>query len=275
MLHFTFVVEILFIIGLPVGLWLWLRRRTNVSWGLIAAGAITFVLSQVLHTLLLLGIQALVNQSDLQFLEPSSAAAILINATVLGLAAGVCEEPVRYLALRFWRREARSWEQGIAFGAGHGGAEAILLGLSVLITFVSMIALQNLDLASLAEAGELLGVEEQIAAQLDAYWSTPWYLPLLGAAERAFAITLHIAWALVVVRAITHNNLGWLGVAILGHALVDGVAVGLMQAGVSFALIEGVLLLFALVGLFTILKLRSTSQPEETPPDEGSPIQPA
>ncbi len=49
MLIAAFVVEILIMLGAPVALWLFLRRRYGAAWGLMAVGALTFVLSQVVH----------------------------------------------------------------------------------------------------------------------------------------------------------------------------------------------------------------------------------
>ncbi|MCX7854815.1 MAG: YhfC family intramembrane metalloprotease, partial [Anaerolineae bacterium] len=164
-----------------------------------------------------------------------------------------CEEGARYLVLRFWRKEARSWSQGLAFGAGHGGVESILLGLGVLSGLINMLILQRLGPENLGLSGELL---EQTQQQMAAYWATPWYLPLLGGLERVFAITMHIAWTLLVLRAVVRRNLLWLVLAVLAHALVDGLAAGLMQSGVALPVIEGVVFLLALGALALILALR-------------------
>lgn len=253
MLYLTFTLEILFMLGFPVGLWLLLRRRPGITWGLIAAGAVTFVASQVAHLPLNWALGLLGGGRGLALWPPP------LMALVVGLSAGVCEEGARYLVLRFWRREARSWGKGVAFGAGHGGAEAILLGLLVLVTFASMLILRGMDLGALGLSGEAL---EQVQTQSEAYWSIPWYLPLLGGLERVFALAIQIGLSLLVVRALTHNNLGWLAAAILGHALVDGVTVWLMQGGWSAVVVEGVVFLFALGAAALILALRPRSTAE-------------
>lgn len=247
MLYLTFTLEIVIMIGFPVGLWLLLRRRPGGTWGLIGAGALTFVASQVVHLPLNWALGLLGGGRGVALWAPP------LVALVAGLSAGVCEEVARYLSLRYWRHEARSWEQGVAFGAGHGGVEAILLGLLVLLTFVQMLAIRGIDLETLGLSGEMLALAR---AQVEAYWSIPWYLPLLGGLERVCALTLQIALSLLVVRALTHNNLGWLIAAILGHALADGVATGLGQAGWSPVAVEGVVLLFALGAAAIILALR-------------------
>jgi uncharacterized membrane protein YhfC len=247
MLVAAFVVEMLIMLGAPVALWIFLRQKYRASWGLIAVGALTFVLSQVVHVPLNWGL-GLIGGGRGVALWPLPA-----MAAVAGLTAGVCEEGARYLVLRFWRKEARSWAQGLAFGAGHGGIESILVGLSVLSSFVSMLVLQKLGPENLGLSGELL---EQTRQQMEAYWGIPWYLPLLGGLERVFAITMHLAWTMLVLQAVVRRNLLWLALAVLAHALVDGLAVGLMQSGVSLPVIEGVVFLLALGALALILALR-------------------
>jgi uncharacterized membrane protein YhfC len=69
---------------------------------------------------------------------------------------------------------------------------------------------------------------------------------------------LQVAFALLVVQAFTRRNLGWLAAAILGHALVDGVAVFLSGMRWPPLALEGVVSLFALGGLALILTLRRT-----------------
>lgn len=254
MLVIAFVVEILIMLGAPVALWLFLRRRYRASWGLIAVGALTFVLSQVVHLPLNWGLGLLGGGRGVA-LWPLPA-----MAAVAGLSAGLCEEGARYLVLRFWRKEARSWAHGLAFGAGHGGIESILLGLLTLIGFVSMLVLRTVGPEALSLSGEML---EQVRSQMEAYWAIPWHLPLLGGLERVFAITMHLAWTLLVLQAVVRKNLLWLGLAVLAHALVDGLAVGLMQSGVSPPLIEGVILIMTLGALAVILALRPRPKGEE------------
>jgi len=247
MLYVTFVVQILIMLGFPVALWLLLRQRSGVTWGLIGAGTFSFIASQVVHLPLNWALGLLGGGRGVA-LWPMS-----LMALVAGLSAGVCEEMARYLVLRFWRREARSWMRGVAFGAGHGGMEALLLGLLVAVNFVAMVALRGIDPSLLGLSGEAL---EQVQAQLDAYWSLPWYLPLLGGLERVSAITVQIALSLLVLRAFTRQNLGWLLAAIGVHAMVDGVAVSLAGLGWSALALEGVVLIFALGGLALILTFR-------------------
>ncbi|HIQ00839.1 MAG TPA: YhfC family intramembrane metalloprotease, partial [Anaerolineales bacterium] len=106
MLYVTLGLEILIMLALPVTLWLLVRRRPGVTWGLIGAGVLTFIASQVVHLPLNWALGLLGGGRGVA-LWPAGWIAL-----VAGLSAGVCEELARYLVLRFWRREARSWAQG-------------------------------------------------------------------------------------------------------------------------------------------------------------------
>jgi uncharacterized membrane protein YhfC len=253
MLYLTFAVEILIMLALPVILMLLLIRRPGVSWGLILAGVVAFVGSQVVHLPLNWGLGLLGGGRGVA-LWP-----LPLMALVAGLSAGICEEVARYLILRFWRREARSWVQGVAFGTGHGGVEALFAAGLVLVTFVNMIVLRQMGLETLGLAGEML---EQAQAQVEAYWSMAWYLPLLGGLERVFALAIQISLSLLVVRSLTRNNLAWLLAAVGAHALVDGAVVYLGGVGWSPLALEGAVLFFALAALALILVLRPHGDPQ-------------
>ncbi|HHS98332.1 MAG TPA: YhfC family intramembrane metalloprotease [Chloroflexi bacterium] len=233
------IVQILIMIGLPVGAWLWARRRLGATWGLIGAGVLSFALSQVVHLPLNWALGLLGGERGVA-LWP-----VPLMALVAGLSAGTCEEGARYVVLRFWRREARSWREGVAFGTGHGGVESFLLGIGALVGFVQMVALRGMDLEGMGISGEML---EQVRAQIEAYWSAPWYLFLLGGLERAFALAIQIGLTLMVVRALT-RGVQWLAFAVLAHALVDGLAVGLIRSGWSVPAVEGVVFLLALLAV--------------------------
>jgi uncharacterized membrane protein YhfC len=249
MLYVAFGLEILIMVGVPIAVAFWLVRRWRVSWGLIGAGALTFVISQAVH---------LPVNGALGLLTGGRGVAewpLGWMALVAGLSAGVFEEGARYLILRFWRRDARRWREGVAFGVGHGGIESLLVGLLVLQGLVTAIAMRGQDLSALDLPPEALA---QAEAQLAAFWATPWYLPFLGGLERLFALILHVTWAVLVLQALTRGNLLWLGVAVLGHALVDAAAVFLSGIGWPLWALELVIALCAAVGLWVTLRLRST-----------------
>ncbi len=188
------------------------------------------------------------------------------TALALGLSAGVFEEVARYAMYRWWRRDARSWSKGLLLGAGHGGIEAIILGALVLLTFINMVAVKDMDLSTLVTAEEL----ELAQRQVEYYWSAPWYTSMLGAVERAFTIPFHIAASVLVLQVFTRKQSRWLWLAIGWHAFIDAIAVYAINtwgAYITEAIIGG----SALLNIGIILVLRQPD-PEPTEIETAVPL---
>lgn len=256
LLTLTHLLNGLLMVGLPLALATYLTRRFHLSWRLFWIGAATFVLSQVGHIPFNALLTLLFQRHILAF--PAGDKTIY-NAIVLGLSAGVFEETARYLVFRFWARDARSWHKGILFGLGHGGAEAIILGLLVLFAFVQMVAYRGIDIATIVPANQVALARQQIAQ----YWSTPWYASMVGALERAFTIPTQIALAVLVLQAFTRKQFYWYILAVLYHAVLDTTAV-LAGSRLGIEATEAIIGGFALISLAIIFLLR---QPEPRAPD--------
>lgn len=216
MLSATFLIEIAIMLGAPVTLGWLLWRRWSLPWTLWGSGAVTFIASQVVHLPLNAGLTALFRFAWMP--QPPEAWQLPFNAIVLGLTAGLCEETARYLAYRFWLKDARTWQQALMFGAGHGGIESLITGLLVGATFLSMAALRGVDLNQM---GLPIGQARAIAD----YWALPAYMPLLGAAERLMALLFHLSAATLVMQALVRRRLWPLWAAIGWHALINAVVV--------------------------------------------------
>ena len=219
---FAHVLNFVLMIGLPLMLGVWMTRRFRLSWGLFGWGALTFIASQVLHIPFN---QFLLVPWIVQLGFPEDATGLLIGSVLVGLSAGLFEEVARYIVLRRWARAARSWASGLLYGAGHGGAEAIIFGGLALFAFVRAFALRDADLAQVLGADQVALAREQ----LEVYWSMSPWLALLGAVERVFALLVQMSAALMVVAAVVKQDRRWLVVAILWHTVVDAVAVYIMQ----------------------------------------------
>lgn len=257
----TYALNGLLMIAMPVGLAIFLTRRWKMGWGIWWIGFATFVISQAGHLPFNWIVDSLLDKSAMLYWPRTSQ--LLFSAAFLGLSAGVFEEVARYLVLRFWAKKARSWRNGVLFGAGHSGSEAIILGLLSLLTLVNMLVIRGMDLSTLLPAEQLELAQQQVAA----FWSAPWYLTLLGALERAFAIACHVFMATLVMKAFTDRKIIWLFAAIGFHALLDSSAVlALEYFGPYWT--EALLAVFAVVSIFLTLVLR---QPEPAPPENSNP----
>ncbi len=271
MILVTSTIGVIGMILLPILLGFWLTRRFKLSWKLFFAGALTFIASQVLHIPFLVGLTALFNNGTLP--SPPLAWTTVFNAVLLGLLAGIFEETARYILFKFFLKKARTWNEGVLVGAGHGGVEAFLLGVMGVFSIVNMVVLQNVDLSTMGIPADQLALAKQ---QVDAFWASPAYIGLLGFAERIFAITLHISLSAMVLYSVVYKKPVWFWLAMLWHAFVDAAAVYLLPLVGALA-VEGAVALMVLVSLAILLGLRSKFVPLNPPEaqDEaqiGSPV---
>lgn len=246
-------------IAMPVLLAIYLARKFKLEWEIWLIGGATFILSQVGHIPFNAGMNALFRNNIIPLPPPEWLVAF--TAIFGGLSAGLWEELFRYGMFRWWLKDARSWRKGVFAGAGHGGAEAILLGILVLAAFFQLSAYRNVDLATIVPSAQLATAE----AQISTYWSAPWYATLLGAVERFFTIPVQIALAVIVLQTFTRKQWFWVWLAVLYHAIVDASVVFLLNPlGMYWteALIGG----YAVLSVIIIFVLR---QPD---PDTPQPV---
>jgi uncharacterized membrane protein YhfC len=262
MLEFLYPLNALLMIAMPIMLGVILAKRAKASWSLFGVGALAFIASQIVHLPLNFGLTRLF-AAILPITTPQPWM-IPFNAVVLGLTAGLCEETARYLALRWVVPRARSFRDALMLGAGHGGIEAILLGLLTGFAFIQMMTLRQTGLDSLGLTGQQLAQAQQ---QIAAYWSAPAYMVMLGAVERFFAIILHLSLSVIVMQVFLRRQWRWLVLAIGYHALSDAVAVFAVQSKWDALVIEGLVALLALGALAMIGWLRPRTGLIPTEPD--------
>ncbi len=231
----TIVITVLFVIFLPIGLAIALRRRFSVPWWYFMVGIFTFIGAQVVH----LPLNHLLSQMGILPEGARSGGELILMAMILGLTAGVTEELARAVGFGL-AKQARRFEDGVMMGLGHGGIEAMILGVLIIASAVSL----NL----LRESGSLpsdLTPEQKLAVerQLELFASTP-FLALAPVVERIIALILQVSLSIVVLQAFIRRNWLYVLIAILIHAGFDFVAVYASVQLENIWLIEA--LLFAL-----------------------------
>jgi uncharacterized membrane protein YhfC len=269
-LFITHILNALLMIGLPLLLAIFLKRRYKHSWVLFFSGVVGFIVSQVGHIPFNYLLTLLFQRNVLP--APPQEYQLIFNAIVLGLSAGLWEELVRYGTLRWWiGKNVRTWSQALFFGNGWGGIEAIIMGSLALLAFFQLLAMRNIDLSGLIPAAQL----ELVRQQIESYWTMPWYTSLMGAYERAWTLIIQISFTVLVLQAFTRGKIIWVWLAVAWHALIDALAVYI--AGTSgFEAAEVAVTIAGLISLGFIFALR---QPEaiEAPsqPLEPLPVQDA
>jgi uncharacterized membrane protein YhfC len=224
------VIFFAFVLPVAASLWLALKRRRYLR--PILFGALTFTVFQGFIRLPLL--QLVIAPTPWYTLMTITNP--LLSGLFLSITAALFEEGGRYIVMRLFLRNNRRYMDGIAFGIGHGGAEALLLGgLNALI-----VTILNID----------LGVDPLLMAA--------------GGVERLFAIVCHVAFSVMVLQSINHKNLWYFFLAILSHTLLNLVAVLMQAYKVPVLSIETVIGGFALFMLmYTITAKNNTGEQTE------------
>jgi uncharacterized membrane protein YhfC len=213
-------------IGMAIALGTLLRRCLDCKWRFFRMGAVCFVASQVFHIPFnLFVLQPLVkNFLGLDLQDGLRGLNLAILAVLYGLSAGVFEEVSRWFLYRYWIVPSFSiYKTSIMLGAGHGGCEAIIVGIASILALVQMIALRSVDnLSDIIPEDKL----EQVEQAISDYWTLPWYGVLMWPLERVIAMTAHMSLSILVWQGFVRQSSGlWLMVAIAFHSAIDAVAV--------------------------------------------------
>lgn len=284
----TYALDGLLMIAIPVGLAIFVTSRWKLAGRIWWIGALTFILSQVGHLPFNALVAPVFNQFGFIALHPN--VQLVIRGVFIGLSAGIFEEGARYLILFLHAKDrtlfrnprnhesgikiekfALSWRTGFLFGAGHGGAEAIILGALVIYGYIQLLILRT---ATADQLGQLVGQTnvELAQTQLTAAWTAPWYETLLPAFERLAALIIQISMAVLVMQTFLRKQWFWVLLAVLYHALIDfftvPAAAGYINIYASEAIVGG----FAILSLVIIFLLRQ-SEPDEALDPVPVPVQ--
>ncbi len=238
------VITLLISIGLPLGLVIFYYRKEKIALIAVFVGALVFIVSQILIRIPLLNFI-----STMPWYQQMAANLFLI-AFFLSITAGIFEEIGRFLGFKFLLKKHLSWKNGVAFGIGHGGIEAIFLtGFTYInnLVYSVMINSGNFD--------EMLA--PQLGPELAAYLKSqlvelPAHVFLLAGLERAFTIFIHIALSLVVLLAVTKKKPIYLFYAILLHGAVNFPVVIIPGLGFNILFAELYLFILAIISCLYI-----------------------
>lgn len=259
------MVSVLICFALPVVGFLLVRKR-GFKIGLpFLAGIVAFVVSQIVLRIPILQLLAT------QAWYLSFAQNIIPYGLFLGLTAGIFEEVARFIACALLKKHRR-YEDGIAFGLGHGGIEAVLLvGISLLYSIFIIFMYNNGQLAAL---GLPAAQEAATVANLEAL--TPG-TALMGGVERILAMGMHISFSIVIFTGFMRGKKWrYLILAILAHAAVDA-AVVIIPAYVSMSVyaIEGLVLVMTALLCLWAWKLKTYFTAAQEPQAQAEDLQAA
>src|SRR5262249_5788837 len=139
-------------------------------------------------------------------------------------AAAFFEESGRYLALRFLAKPVPGSGTPVAYGIGHGGAEAVLIGINIAVIGVLGYLMMTGQAASLKlDAATTEQIQKSLAG-------ASFGASMLGGVERIFAIVLQIGLSFIVWHAVKTGRFIFYLVALAFHFAFD-LPAAMMQKG--------------------------------------------
>lgn len=189
----------------------YISKKYKKTWQAVLAGSLTFIVFQLCIRIPVLQV-VLPKTSWYTLLSVTSP---IIYSLFLGVTAGLAEELGRYLVMKLCMKKNHSFVWAIAFGIGHGGIEAILL----------------------------VGINGLLSLFISVTGVTAGYV-LASGIERIFAMAIHIACSIIVMKGIILKKIKWLMLAFFMHSIVDAIVVFATLKGVSIFTIEVCLAIF-------------------------------
>ncbi len=209
MVYIGWVFAVLCSVVFPVLLSIFLAKRAENVKGVLL-GAACFTLTQILLRLPMLSVMSLwADYVVFQSVYP------ILNLAFLSFSAGLFEEIGRFVFMKFFMKSSKTAD-AIAFGAGHGSVEAVLL-----------VGLSQFALVLLT-GGSLAG-----------YSASEFFL---SGAERVFAICTHIGLSLIIWSGIKRRMSGlFVPLCVVLHGVFNFTASYLQFLGVNMYIVEGVI----------------------------------
>ena len=231
------ILDLILGFAVPVCLAWWMIKKYKVRLSTILIGAATFivfalVLEALVHRIVLSGERGALIQGK-----------TLYYALYGGLMAGLFEETGRFLSMKFlMKKEPTTVLPGLAYGAGHGGVEMLIVfGLSM-ISNLAMVVMINAGQLETIVSQTPAEAQEQVRAAAAKLTELRAGDLLLGLWERISALILHLSLSVLVWAAVRKGG-KWLWLfpaAILLHAGVDAQAV-ILSKSASMPALEAII----------------------------------
>lgn len=210
--------------GIPIGGLIWLKCSKKGMGRDFITGALAFIISQIVIRIPILSL-VLPRFAWFEAMQYNP----WIYGLFLGGTAALFEETARWIAMRFCMKGRKSLGNGLSYGLGHGGIEAMLLiGINYIVG-LGLVLTGNGSLFPIS-AGNIF----------------------MGSIERIFAMAFHIGASLIVLYGIRVGKQGrYLLLAILLHTVLDA-AIVVFPAVFGMGII-GLEVYIAIVALLTLM----------------------
>jgi len=253
MLSVSFIFSILFQLVLPFVVSFFVVRRYRTPWSLYLVGGLSYLCFWVTQPL----VAQLVEGNDF-YVNQIAGLPIVWIFLIEGIILSVVEQAIRAGGYWYARSRVREWGQGLTVAAGQAAIGLLLIGLQLLLFFVSWTVL-----GSTRGEGLNLSADElaNLLSQLDGFLALPWYFPLLVALQGFVIFMLQLGLGMMVWQAVNQKAWVWLGAALLWETAMNTLFKVLSQRDPDL-ISTGIFALTALVhAWFLYVLYQKTGQP--------------
>lgn len=234
------IFSLLLIFLVPIGLVIYFYRKEKIYLPAVLVGALVFLVFQMLTRI------QLINYFSTMDWFARMAQSLTFLIFFFALTAGIFEEIGRYLGFRFLLRKHLSWKNGVAFGIGHGGFEAIaLVGLATINNLVASIMINagTFEAQMAPQFGEMADYIKQVLVETE-----PVMFFLTGI-ERMAALAAQIGFSIIVLYAVKKRKPFYLLAAIILHGILNFPAVIYGPLNISIWFVEAYVIAFAVFSI--------------------------
>jgi uncharacterized membrane protein YhfC len=244
----TILIALLVTIGLPILADVWMTKNLGLSWRVITLGALAYFVVQALMTFVFSGLFALVENGTLDLADQSFFFVQLAMSILFTALLGVL---IRWGGMKYSKQPLTNLEAAYGIGLGYGGIESIVrVGIPLLVTFITMLSNINIDTGAAT-------LEPGMLEQLEALWQVSPWVPLMGSLERIAALVMHLTVTILVLQFFTRKGFLWLAAAFGLEALVNGMIVGLAEAGLAYGWVILVAMGLMVSNLYLLYRLKA------------------
>ncbi|MDW7729350.1 MAG: YhfC family glutamic-type intramembrane protease [Bacillota bacterium] len=242
------IFSLLLVFIVPIGLVIYFYRKEKIYLPAVLVGALVFLVFQLLTRI------QLINYFSTMDWFAEMAQNIVFLIFFFALTAGIFEEIGRYLGFRFLLKKHLSWKNGVAFGIGHGGFEAIaLVGTATINNLVASIMINagTFDIQMAPQLGEMAYYLKQILVETEPV------MFFFAGVERMGALAIHIGLSVLVLYAVKKRKVFYLLAAIIIHGIFNIPAVIYGPLNISIWFVEAYIIVFAVISVILTKRARS------------------
>jgi uncharacterized membrane protein YhfC len=247
----------------PIAIYVYASKRYHTRLLPVVIGASIFILFGVILKAVGTGILLLIPG----FKETADNIPVL-KAFIAAVLAGVFEETGRFVAFKLLNKKNKCEDIGTAFayGAGHGGIEAIVIvGIAMLNSLLLAMTINFAGANSMTAGleGETL---KSVVDGVNQLTQSNCLIFLTSGFERFVAMSFHVAASVLVFMAVMNKKRFYLYPLAIGLHTILNIPAGLYQVGIlpNIYVVEGIIFILAtLVCGFTYFQSKKMHESEE------------